>query len=286
MNPSGKTRLFGVIGDPVEHSLSPAMQNAAFQKLDLDCVFLAFKVSQSQVKDAICAMRALGIEGFNVTMPNKKVVIPYLDQVDESVKFIESVNTILNSKGKLCGTSTDGSGAKEALGENGVVLKDKKLVLLGGGAAARAIAYTLAGEVENMLLISRNPERTTPLIEAIREKTHRQVLTHSLSNDILESSLREADILINATSVGMRPNINESLVKPQWIKRDLIVLDIVYDPHETRLAKDTKAAGAHVIDGLEMLIYQGAASFEMWTGKIAPVEVMRQAALKQLQESR
>jgi shikimate dehydrogenase len=286
MNPSGKTKLYGVIGDPVEHSLSPAMQNAAFHELNLDCVFLAFKVRQTQVKEAVCAMKGLGIEGFNVTMPNKKAVIAYLDQVDIAAKFSDSVNTIMNCKGKLYGTSTDGEGARQALEKNGVALKDKKLVLLGGGAAARAIAYTLAGEVKNMLLVNRSLDKMTSLLEAIREKTNRQVEARNLSNDILESSLHEADILINATSVGMRPKVNESLVKHQWIKRNLTVLDIVYDPAETRLVKYAKAAGAHVISGLEMLIYQGAASFEMWTGKTAPVEVMRQAALNQLNESR
>jgi shikimate dehydrogenase len=286
MNPSGKTKLYGVIGDPVEHSLSPAIQNAAFHELNLDCVFLAFKVPQAHVKDAVNAMKGLGIEGFNVTMPDKKAVIAYLDQVDMPAKFSDSVNTIINCKGKLYGTSTDGSGARQALEKNGVALKDKKLVVLGGGAAARAIAYTLAGEVEKMLLINRSPDETAALLETIREKTNTQVEVCDLSDNILESSLHEADILINATSVGMRPNVNESLVKPNWIKRDLTVLDIVYDPSETRLAKYAKAVGARVINGLEMLIYQGAASFEMWTGKAAPIEIMRQAALNQLNGSR
>ena len=140
--PSGKTQLYGVIGDPIEHTLSPTMQNAAFEALKLDAVFLAFKVKQAEVENALHGMRGLGILGFNVTMPHKNAVISYIDEVDETARFLGSVNTFFNDNGKLRGFSTDGIGAHHALEENGVTLKGKKLVLIGGGGAAKAIAYT------------------------------------------------------------------------------------------------------------------------------------------------
>jgi shikimate dehydrogenase len=284
MNISGKTVVYGVIGDPIEHTLSPAMQNAAFGALGLDCVFLAFKVAPAQVENALRGMRGLGIRGLNVTMPHKNSVIPYLDEVDEAAKLLGSVNTIFNDAGRLRGFSTDGAGAHQALEQNGVSLAGKKLVLLGAGGAAKAITFALAKEVKEVVLLDRTPAKTSALAEAINQKFHKKVTAGTLSPSAVQKSLQTADILINATSVGMHPNEAQSTVKPEWIKPDLAVMDIVYNPLETKLAKDAKAAGAKVISGVEMLIYQGAASFEIWTGKPAPVEVMRKAALKQLQQ--
>jgi shikimate dehydrogenase len=228
-------------------------------------------------------MKALGIRGLNVTMPDKNAVIPFLDEVDENALFLGSVNTIFNDEGRLRGFSTDGAGAHRALEDNGAELAGKTVVILGGGGAARAIAYTLAREAGELALLNRTPEKMGPAAEAVNKKFHRKVTTGSLSDESLKTALKDADILINATNVGMHPNPDASLVKPEWLKRDLTVMDIVYNPLETKLAKDAKKVGANVISGVEMLIYQGAASFEIWTGRAAPVEVMRQAALKQLQ---
>jgi shikimate dehydrogenase len=284
MNPSGKTAVYAVIGDPIAHSMSPVMQNAAFEAMNLDCFFLAFKVAPAEVENALLGVRGLGIRGLNVTMPHKNAVVTYLDEVDETAQFLGSVNTILNEGGKLRGFSTDGIGALRALKENGATLSGKKLVLLGGGGAARAIAFTLAKEVGELVLLNRTPEKTVPLAEALNQKFHRKVTAGSLSPSAIKENLRDADVLINATSVGMHPNALQSLVKSEWLKLSLTVMDIVYSPLETKLAKDAKAAGAKVVSGLEMLIYQGAASFELWTGKPAPVEVMRKAALISLRE--
>jgi shikimate dehydrogenase len=280
-NVSGKTRLYGVIGDPIEHSLSPALQNAAFAATGTDAVFLAFQVNAAEVDNALLGVRALGICGLNVTMPNKNTVIDDLDEIDPTAQFLGSVNTIKNSNGTLCGYSTDGVGAKKALTENGVELAGKKLVLLGGGGAAKAIAYALAEEAGEIAIFNRNPQRLTPLIEAIVAK-NKKVTACALEPKAVQKGLENADLLINATSVGMHPNAKESLVQRQWLKPGLAVMDIVYNPLETKLAKDAKAVGAKVVSGLEMLVYQGAASFELWTGKKAPVQVMREAALRQL----
>jgi len=282
MTISGKTHLYAVIGDPIAHSLSPAMHNAAFQALGVDAVFLAFKVAPAQVADAVRGMRGLGIRGLNVTMPDKDAVVPCLDEIDEVAKFLNSVNTVFNDGGRLRGFSTDGAGAHRALEENGVKLAGKKLVLLGAGGAARAIAFELARESEELVILNRTPEKVSGLAQVLNSKFQKKITAGPLTSVNIERSLGDADVLINATSVGMCPDERRCLVKSSWLKSDLTVMDIIYNPLETELAKEAKAAGAKVISGVEMLVHQGAVSFEIWTGKAAPVEVMRQAVLSHL----
>jgi shikimate dehydrogenase len=279
---SGKTRVCGVIGDPIEHTLSPAIHNAAFNHLKLDFIFLAFRVKAADLENAVRGMRGLGIHGLNVTMPHKSTVISFLDEVDPTVKFLGSANTILNKDGKLSCFNTDGVGALKALRENGTELSEKKVLLLGAGGAAKAIAFALAEEVEELAVLNRAAEKAKELAEALGRMFNKKVVGGALSPDTIAKNLRDSDILINATSIGMKPHISQSLVAPQWLKSALVVMDIVYNPVETKLAKDSKAAGAKVISGVEMLIHQGAASFEIWTGRSAPIEVMRRAALNKL----
>lgn len=274
--------MYGVIGDPIEHSLSPTLHNAAFESLKMDCVFVAFHVKTGDVKSAVRGMHGLGIGGLNVTMPHKNAVIPFLEEVDSTAKSLGSVNTILNDNGKLSGFSTDGVGALNALKKSGVKLDGKKVLLLGGGGAAKAIAYALAKEVKELKILNRSPEKTKALTETISREFNKQVSDGLLEPSSIKENLQNADVLINATSVGMHPNVEHSLVEPQLLRRDLTVMDIVYNPVKTKLAKEAEKAGAKVVSGVEMLIYQGAASFEIWTGKAAPVEVMRRAALNKL----
>jgi shikimate dehydrogenase len=282
---SGKTQVCGVIGDPVEHSLSPAIQNAAFNHLKLDFVFLAFRVKAVELEDAMRGMRGLGIHGLNVTMPHKKAVTAFVDELDPTAKFLCAVNTILNRNGRLCGFNTDGVGALKALQENGATLSGKKVLLLGAGGAAKAITFSLAKEADELVLLNRTPEKAKELAESLNQILGKKVTGATLSPNAIQENLRDSDVLINATSVGMHPNASQSPVAPEWLKPDLTVMDIVYNPVETKLAKDAKAAGARVISGVEMLIHQGAASFEIWTGRSAPVEVMRKAALQKLKEA-
>jgi shikimate dehydrogenase len=279
---SGKTRVCGVIGNPIEHTLSPTIHNAAFNHLKLDFVFLAFRVKAADLENAIQGMCGLNIYGLNVTMPHKSTVIDYLDEVDSAVKFLSSANTILNKDGKLSGFNTDGVGALKVLRENGIELSEKKVLLLGAGGAAKAIAFSLAKEVGELTVLNRTAEKAKKLAAALGRIPNKKVVSGSLSSDAITANLQDSDVLINATSVGMHPEVNQSIVPPQWLRSDLTVMDIVYNPVETKLAKDAKAAGAKVISGVEMLIYQGAASFEIWTGRAAPVEVMRRAALSKL----
>jgi shikimate dehydrogenase len=279
---SGKTRVCGVIGDPIEHTLSPIMHNAAFKALKLDFAFLVFKVKVADVEKAVSGMRALGIHGLNVTMPHKSAVINYLDEVDQAAKAIGSVNTILNKDGRLFGFNTDGVGALQALRENGVEPRGKKVLLLGAGGAARAIAYTLAREADELVILNRTAKQAAELANLLKQTFDRKVVADTLSPNAIKDTLQDSDVLINATSVGMKPNANQTPVAFEWLRPDLAVMDIVYNPVETKLAKDAKAAGAKVVSGFEMLIYQGAASFEIWTGHSAPVEVMRHAAFNHL----
>jgi shikimate dehydrogenase len=284
MDVSGKTRVYGVIGDPIEHTLSPTLQNAAFQAAQLDCKFLAFQVKPDQVGNAMAGMRALGISGLNVTMPHKNAVINHLDEIDPTAKQLNAVNTIKNEDGKLFGYNTDGTGAFKALRENGVEVKGKTVVLMGAGGAARAIAFALAKEASEFNIVNRSLQPAAELANQLKLNFDAKVFVYTLSPFTVKANLAEADVLINATSVGMNPNANQTLIPSKYLKPDLAVMDIVYNPLQTKLAKAAKRAGAKVISGVEMLLFQGAASFEIWTGKKAPVEVMRKAVLTSLRK--
>ncbi len=279
---SGTTRVCGVIGDPIEHTLSPIMQNAAFEALELDYVFLAFNVQTAEVEKAISGVRALNIHGLNVTMPHKNAVIKYLDELDPTAKAIASANTILNKDGRLLGFNTDGVGALNALEQNGVKPRGKKVLLLGAGGAAKAIAYTISQEADELVILNRTSKQAEELASLLSQKFNKKINGGDLSQISLKNNLADADVLINATSIGMKPNADQTLVESEWLKPDLAVMDIVYNPIETKLVKDAKVVGARVVSGVEMLIYQGAASFEIWTACSAPVEVMRKAALSHL----
>ena len=281
---NGETGVCAVIGDPVEHSLSPVMHNAAFQKLGLNLVYVAFNVTRNELKEAVAGARSLGLRGLNVTMPHKKAVMRYLDETDSTAEAIGAVNTILNNQGKLVGYNTDGKGAMIALKKNGIYPEEKKMLLLGAGGAAKAIAFQAAQEVEELVILNRTSEKATKLAELLRKKFGKKVKGGALSAEVLKEEMKTADILVNATPVGMHPDVNLSPVPLDLLRRDLCVMDIIYNPLETKLVKDAKAVGAKVVLGLEMLLYQGAVSFEIWTNCSAPVDVMKKAALSKLAE--
>jgi len=275
---SGRTEVFAVIGDPIEHTLSPAMHNAAFEHLRLDYVFLAFRVTPDEIEKALQGVRALRIRGLNVTMPHKHAVTEFIDEADATVKFLRSANTILNQRGRLRGFNTDGVGAVKALKNSGLDLTGKKVLLLGAGGAAKAIAFNLTKEVEEICILNRDGMKARELAN-ILEPFGKKVVGGELSPKGIRHELHGSDVLINATSVGMTPNAYESLVKPSWLRPGLYVMDVVYNPNETKLIQEAKAVGAKVITGIEMLLHQGAASFEIWTQCKAPIDVMRKALL-------
>jgi shikimate dehydrogenase len=283
MTVNGKTRVCAIIGDPVEHSLSPVMHNAAFKELGLNLVYVAFTVTSTELKTAVLGAKSLGLRGLNVTMPHKNAVMSHLDEVDSTAKSIGAVNTVLNNQGKLIGYNTDGSGAMIALQENGVYPEEKKLVLLGAGGAAKAIAYQAAQDVEELVILNRTAEKAKKLAEALKS-FGAKVKAGTLSFEVLKQELPTTDILVNATSAGMHPDVDISPVPSDLLHSDLSVMDIIYNPLETKFLKDAKSAGAKVVSGIEMLLYQGAVAFEIWTNCPAPIEVMREAALNELEK--
>ncbi|MFQ6094644.1 MAG: shikimate dehydrogenase [Candidatus Bathyarchaeia archaeon] len=284
MKVSGKTRVCAVIGDPVEHSLSPCIHNAAFRHLGLDYVYVAFTVKKDALKEAIQGMRGLGIYGLNVTMPHKVEIIPHLDRLDETAEKAGSVNTVLND-GELIGYSTDGFGAVNALKAHGRDPHGKKVVILGAGGASRSISSSIAEEAKEFTILNRTVEKAKALAGKISSVIGREVRWGGLSGDLLAEELMDADIVINATSLGMHPNDSETPINKNLLREDMVVFDLVYDPLETRLLREAKSVGAQTIDGLTMLIYQGAASFEIWTGRKAPVDIMMKAAREELEKN-
>ncbi len=267
-----KTRLYGVMGHPIGHSLSPTMQNAAFKELGINAVYIAFDVRPENVENAIRGIRALGISGMNVTMPLKESVLPYLDALSVDAEEIGSVNTIVN-EGELMGYTTDGIGARKAL-ERVTKLNGKNVLIIGAGGAGKAIAHEMA-KTSEVVVLNRTVEKAKALERF-------GVKGDSLNFENLRRYLSWADVLINATSVGM--NSDESLVPGSLLREDLVVMDIVYRPLKTRLLKDAEEAGCVVVDGLWTLVYQGAESFYLWTGRRVDPELMRRAALEGLRK--
>ena len=279
MTIDGHTRLLGLIGTPVGHSKSPAMYNYCFEKFGLNCAYLAFDVDMDHVADAVAALRTFNVMGCNVTMPLKNAVIPYLDVVSEASKAIGSVNTIVNKDGKLYGYVTDGMGYTGELRPGGVEIAGKKITLLGAGGAASAIAIeaALEGAAEIRVFNKHDSfwERALSNLETIGKAAPECKITlNDLDDaDALRASIDSSDILTNATRVGMAPMDDASLITDTSMFRPgLIVTDVVYNPEETKLLREAKAAGCTTFDGLGMLVGQGAASFKLYTGLEMPID--------------
>jgi len=283
---SGKTRICGIIGDPVEHTMSPAIHNAAFNEMGLDYLYLPFRVRRKELGRAIDGMRALNIRGLNVTIPHKVDVIPFLDELDPLAERIGAVNTIVNDDGVLRGYNTDATGFLQALLDEGIEPEGKNVVVLGAGGASRAVSFVLAERGAHLIILNRLLELdwAEELAGRISNIFGREVKALELNNENLAGALKGADILVNATSVGMSPNINETLVMSDLIEPTLVVVDVVYNPIKTRLLGEAEAAGARAISGLAMLVWQGALAFEKWTGLEAPVRMMMKEVIKALEE--
>ena len=277
MNIKGSTNIVGLIGHPVEHSFSPPMHNAAFKALNMDYAYVAFDVNPLNLKSAIEGARSLNIKGFNVTIPHKIEVMQYLDELDEVAELIGAVNTIDFKNMK--GYNTDGIGAIKAIEEVSSV-KDKNVVVAGAGGASRAISFYLAKYgAGSITILNRNVDKSKRLVG--------DVLASGLISDVNADSISEisrclndADILVNTTPLGMHPNVEGSVATSEDMHDDLVVFDAVYNPHETLLLKEAIKAGAKPVYGIKMLLYQGAESFRIWTGRQPPIDVMEDA-LKQ-----
>jgi shikimate dehydrogenase len=273
------TKLCGVIGNPVEHSLSPAIHNAAFRKLGLNYVYLAFRVED--LPGAVAGMRALGnLRGFSVTIPHKVALIPLLDEVEPMARHIGAVNTIVIEKGALTGYNTDASGALRALREGGAALDRGRVVVLGSGGAARAIAFALGMEpagrgIADLTILAVIDDERRRLAKDLRDKTPLVVLDDALNERTLRRAIANCQVLVHCTPLGMHPKVDESCVPASLLAPHLSVMDIVYNPLETRLLREANAAGCRTIRGVDMFLNQAMAQFELWTGQTAPADVMR-----------
>ena len=264
-------KIYGIIGDPVAHSLSPVMHNAAFEKLGMDAVYLAFRVSPEEVGDAIRGAKSLGISGLNVTIPLKEKALFFVD-AEQVAKKIGAINTIDFSSGTPVGYNTDGIGSLRVLKETVGQIKGKNVLILGAGGAAKAISFYLDGEGARVTIANRTRERAAHLTSKLCNADFIGLGVE------LEKRIEASDILINATSVGMHPNEDATLVSADMMHPDLVVFDIVYNPMETKLLREAKHAGVKkIVDGVKMLVYQGAASFRIWTKEEPPIEVMENA---------
>jgi len=282
MSISGKTQVCGIIGDPIEHTMSPVMHNAAFQKLGLDFVYLPFQVKKEALSRAVDGVRALNIKGLNVTIPHKVAIIPFLDKLDPLAEKIGAINTIVNDGEVLTGYNTDATGFLQALLDQGVEPEGKTTVILGAGGASRAISFILAERGAHLVILNRQLARAEDLAQWITQVFEKDITALTLGEENLAKVLAKADILVNTTSVGMNPDIDKTPVPAGLLKPGLIVFDIVYNPVQTRLLKEAEAAGAKTINGLDMLVWQGAMAFEKWTGQKAPLDLMKREAIKAL----
>lgn len=273
MKINAQTKICCVIGDPIQHSLSPAIHNTGYKSLGLNFVYTAFRVEN--LKDAVLGFRALGIRGISVTVPHKVSVMPLLNKIDNKAKEIGAVNTIVNDNGTLTGYNTDSPAALRALKEI-TSLINKKTVIIGAGGAARAIAFGLKGEKTDVLIINRTPEKAKTLAKE----------TNSRFGGLSKlCEIKNADVIINATSAGMHPDTNTSIISQDFLRENQTVFDIVYNPKETLLIKYAKLKKCKIVYGYKMLLHQAALQFEMFTGLIPPVDIMEKTLLNQLEKN-
>lgn len=259
---NGQTEYVAIFGNPVAHSLSPQMHNAAFSHLGLNMAYLAFRVDEAG--EAAWAIRKLGLRGASITVPHKEKIIKHLDEVDEIGRTIGAVNTILSREGRLYGSNTDWLGVVKPL-EQIIELGGKRGLILGAGGAARSAIYGLQSKGAQVFIMNRT-------------KARGQKLAAEMNCTLVPWQAWDrfrADVVVNATTVGMSATEDHSLVPANWLREGMVVLDMVYRPGKTRLLKDAEMAGCGCVSGLEMLLFQGVVQFELWTGKGAPVEVMR-----------
>jgi shikimate dehydrogenase len=272
--------LYGVIGDPIAHSMSPAMHNTAFKDAEIQASYGRLHVSPGELPDAIKGIRALGLRGINVTVPHKTAVIPLLDEVDPLASSIGAVNTIVNRKGKLIGYNTDGLGYVEGLkkvlkGE----LSSKAILIIGAGGAAKAIYYTLASlGVRKIDLTNRSEQKAIDMIESCSFG----VESHYCTLPEAGLNLQQYDVVIQTTSIGMFPKVEESPLIIGALKTGAVFSDIIYNPLQTSFLKQAQQNGAIIQNGMEMFVYQGALAFQKWTGITPNTELMKKVVLKQL----
>ena len=279
MQIDSKTILTGLFASPSAHSVSPIIHNNSFEKLGLNYAYLSFEVNKDNLKDAVQSIKTLNMRGVNLSMPNKKEVIQYLDEISETAKLSQSVNTIVNDNGILKGYSTDGKGFFKSLEEEKIFMKDKNITILGtGGASITIISQAVFEGIKNIFVFKRdkNWKEQKKILDNIASKTNCNIELNPLEDkNILKRKIEESDLLINATSVGMKEDF--SLIEDKsFFRKDLIVSDIIYNPEKTKLLQIAEKEGCKIINGIGMLLYQGALSFKLWTNKKMPVDYIKE----------
>lgn len=287
MSINSETKILGIIGNPLTHSLSPIMHNKALEDLGLNYVYVPFPVEKHRLHEVVQALRVLGIAGVNVTIPFKEEIVKYLDDLSDEARACRAVNVVKNRQGRLEGHNTDGPGFMAALKEAGITPGGWKTVVLGAGGAARAIAYQLArAKVRNLTLVNRTLGKAQQLAAFIQCQTGVRTRALGWNGDAVKQAVCEADLLVNTTSIGMFPRGEEMPpLDPEWFKPELVVSDVVYNPVETRLLAVARRRGLRTVDGVGMFIHQGALALEIFTGVKAPVSLMREVVMHRLGEA-
>jgi shikimate dehydrogenase len=273
-------KLCYLVGYPVAHSVSPAMHNAAFRHLGLSYEYQPRAVEPGRLEEFIeGGLRSPSVRGANVTIPHKVEVVRLMDKLDETAEAVGAVNTIVNDDGSLTGYNTDGLGAVRALEETYGDLRGRRVILIGAGGAARAVAHRLVGLVGELIILNRDEVRAADLKESVKRFGGASVKSGGILD--LANVVGYSDILINATSVGMKPDTVFTPVDPKLLHPGLLVFDLIYNPPRTRLLADAEAAGAKTLGGADMLVYQGAEAFRLWTG-VKPPEALMMRVVKQM----
>lgn len=279
---TGHTGLLCLLGSPVAHSISPAMHNEACGQLGLDYAYLAFDIPEEKMPEAVEALKLMKARGWNITMPGKNIMCRLADKLSPASRISGACNTIVNDNGILTAYTTDGIGFMDAVAENGVDLKGRTMTLLGAGGAATAILVQAAldglKEIHVFNIKDGFYERAQEIVATLNEQTDCKVSLHDFSDeDVLRQAIGRSDILVNGTNVGMAPNTDQSIITdPSMFHKDLFVFDVIYNPQETMLLRLAREAGCRTANGMYMLLYQGAASFRLWTGHDMPVEIIKE----------
>ena len=270
-------KVCALFGFPAHHSVGPALHNAAFEALNLPLVYVAHDVEPARLTEAFAGARAMDYRGLSITMPHKVAALAFVDEVDETARAIGCINTVVSEDGRLHGSNVDGLGALSALRQAGADPAGRRVLVLGSGGAARALAITLgmAAKPAEMLILGAIEDELARLARDVAERTGCAVGAELLSDASLAAGLGKAQILLHCTPVGMKPESERSLVRRDRLRSDLVVFDAVYNPRRTLLLRDAAAAGCRVIEGTEMFLGQAALQFERWTGQPAPTEIMR-----------
>ena len=283
----GSTKVVGVFGHPVEHSRSPAMHNAAFAALQLPYIYVPFPVRPEAIGTAIRSLPALGIVGVNLTIPHKESVLPYLDEITQEAQDVGAVNTVHCKEGRLLGDNTDGHGFYEPLRQMGVEVAGKRVVVLGAGGAARSVVFRLAREGAHITLTNRTLDRAARLAQDVANASlEAPPITIVASDNLLglTHALLEAELLVQTTRIGMVPETEELPAVPlEAFHPSLLVYDLVYNPVETRLLREARLRNCRTLTGVKMLVFQGAAAFQRWTGLWPPTDIMEKAVLEGLE---